>query len=87
MRNFTDEQTSFRTSFRRFLEREVAPNMKTYRDEGIVDREIYRKAGENGFLLIWADEDLGGVGDSDFRYEQIIMEEMARADCGESRPI
>ncbi|MEQ8751333.1 acyl-CoA dehydrogenase family protein [Marinicaulis aureus] len=86
MRNFTDEQTSFRTSFRRFLEREVAPNMKTYRDEGIVDREIYRKAGENGFLLIWADEDLGGVGDSDFRYEQIIMEEMARADCGEWFP-
>ncbi len=86
MRKFTDEQTSFRASFRRFLEREVAPHMETYRNNGIVDREIYRKAGENGFLLIWADEKYGGVGDSDFRYEQIIMEEMARADCGEWFP-
>lgn len=86
MRKFTDEQTSFRASFRRFLEREVAPNMETYRNDGIVDREIYRTAGENGFLLIWADGDFGGAGDSDFRYEQIIMEEVARADCGEWFP-
>ncbi|PQA87386.1 acyl-CoA dehydrogenase family protein [Hyphococcus luteus] len=86
MRHFTDEQVSFRSSFRRFLEREVAPNMESYRHDGIVDREVYRKAGENGFLLIWADEDFGGVGDSDFRYEQIIMEEVARADCGEWFP-
>lgn len=86
MRHFTDEQVSFRSSFRRFLEREVAPNMESYRNDGIVDREIYRKAGENGFLLIWADEDFGGVSDSDFRYEQIIMEEVARADCGEWFP-
>ncbi len=86
MREFTDEQNSFREAFRRFLQREVAPNMEAYRAEGIVDREIYRKAGENGFLLIWADEEYGGIGDDDFRYEQVVMEEVARADCGEWFP-
>jgi len=86
MREFTDEQEAFRAAFRRFLQREVAPNMGTYRAEGIVDREIYRKAGDNGFLLIWADEEHGGIGDDDFRYEQVIMEEVALADCGEWFP-
>lgn len=86
MRNFTEEQVAFRGEFRKFLEREVAPHMPRFREEGIVDREIYRKAGEQGFLLIWADEEYGGIGDNDFRFEQIIMEEVARADCTEWFP-
>ena len=86
MRNFTDEQISFRVEFRKFLEREVAPHMARFREQGIVDREIYKKAGEQGFLLIWADEAYGGIGDPDFRFEQIIMEEVARADCTEWFP-
>jgi acyl-CoA dehydrogenase len=85
-RAFSDDQQMFRAEFRKFVEQEVAPHMPRYREEGIVDREIYRKAGEAGFLLIWADPQFGGVGDSDFRFEQIIMEEVARADCGEWFP-
>ena len=33
--------------------------------------------------MIWPDERHGGLGDDDFRYEQIIIEETARAGCGE----
>ena len=43
-----------------------------------MDREAYEKAGEMGLLLMWADEKYGGAGVSDFRYEQIILEENAR---------
>ncbi len=83
MRSFTEEQNLFRETYRRFLTNEVAPNMEQWREAGIVDRDIFRRAGELGFLMIWPDEQYGGLGDTDFRYEQIIIEETVRAGCGE----
>lgn len=83
MRNFTEEQNMFRGAYRKFLESEVQPHMERFQEQGIVDREIFEKAGEQGFLMIWPDEQYGGLGDRDFRYEQIIIEENARAGTGE----
>ncbi len=83
MRNFTEEQQMFRDAYRKFLEAEVQPHIPRFREEGIVDREIFKKAGDQGFLMIWPDEKYGGLGDKDFRYEQIIIEETTRAGCGE----
>lgn len=83
MRKFTEEQVFFREAYRKFLEVEVAPNMERYKEQGIVDREVFERAGENGYLMIWPDEQYGGLGDNDFRYEQIIIEENARAGTGE----
>jgi acyl-CoA dehydrogenase len=82
-RNFTEEQIIFRASYRKFLESEVKPHMAQWRKNGIVSREIFRKAGERGMLMIWPDPKYGGLGETDFRYEQIIIEETARAGCGE----
>ena len=53
MRLFTEEQQMFRDAYRKFLETEVQPQMPLFREEGIVDMEIFRKAGEQVFLLIW----------------------------------
>lgn len=75
---FTEEQDMFRESYRRFVEREIMPNAERWRENGIVDRETFAKAGAQGFLLTWADEKYGGAGLADFRYEQIIIEENAR---------
>ncbi len=83
MRQFTEDQNMFRDAYRKFLAQEVAPHMEEFREKGIVDREIFKKAGDQGFLMIWPDEEYGGLGDSDFRYEQIIMEENSRAGTGE----
>lgn len=83
MRNFTEEQLMFREAYRKFLERDIAPNMPRWRDNGIVDRDAFTKAGEQGFLMVWPDEKYGGLGDNDFRYEQIIIEETMRQQCGE----
>ncbi len=83
MREFTEEQNLFREAYRRFLADEVAPNMPVWREQGIVDRSTFRKAGELGMLMVWPDERHGGLGDRDFRYEQIIIEETARQDCAE----
>ncbi len=82
MRQFTEEQNMFREAYRRFLEQELAPDVAKWEEQGIVDREAYKKAGDHGFLMIWPAEQYGGLGDRDFRYEQIIMEETCRANCG-----
>ncbi len=74
---FDMEHEMFRDSVRKFLQREVTPNIETWLERGIVDREVFRKAGEQGLCLIWADEQFGGLGVDDFRFEQIIIEEMA----------
>lgn len=83
MRDFTEEQVLFRAAFRKFLEKEIVPNMQRWREQGIVDREAFKKAGEQGFLMIWADEKYGGSGDKDFRFDQITIEETVSAQCGE----
>lgn len=83
MREFSQEQNMFREAYRKFLEQDIAPNMEQWRNNGIVDRDAFTKAGEQGFLMVWPDEEYGGLGDNDFRYEQIIIEETVRQQCGE----
>lgn len=80
-RKFTEEQNMFREAYRKFLHDEIVPNMEKWREEGIVDRSAFKKAGDLGFLMVWPDEEFGGMGDNDFRYEQIIIEELAYALC------
>jgi acyl-CoA dehydrogenase len=82
-RQFTEEQTMFRDAYRKFLAAEIVPHMESWREDGIVHRDAFRKAGEQGFLMVWPDEKYGGLGDPDFRYEQIIMEEAAYARVGD----
>jgi acyl-CoA dehydrogenase len=69
---------SFRQTFRQFIEREIRPHQERWRDQGQVDREIWRKAGAQGFLCPWLDEKYGGAG-ADFVCSVIVMEELARA--------
>ncbi len=82
-REFTEEQHMFRDAYRKFLAAEIVPHMEGWREAGIVDREAFLKAGEQGFLMVWPDEEYGGMGDSDFRFEQIIIEETAYARAGD----
>ncbi|EAQ99420.1 acyl-CoA dehydrogenase family protein [Congregibacter litoralis] len=82
-RAFTEEQVMFRDAYRKFLSTEIVPHMEAWREAGIVDREAFRKAGERGFLMVWPDEKYGGMGDPDFRFEQVIIEETAYARVGD----
>lgn len=80
---FDPEHEQFRDSVRAFMETEVAPHAEAWREAGMVDRAVYRKAGEAGLLCTWADERYGGAGTDDFRFEQIIIEEnMRHGDIG-----
>ncbi len=77
-RNFTEEHQMFRDAFRLFLEREVVPYQEAWREQGMVSREVWLRAGAQGYLLPWAEEAYGGLGISDFRYTQIQIEELMR---------
>ncbi|MFK8020590.1 MAG: acyl-CoA dehydrogenase family protein [Pseudomonadales bacterium] len=83
MRIFTEEQNMFRDAYRKFLAAEIVPHMEEWREAGIVDRSAFEKAGAQGFLMVWPDEQYGGLGDNDFRFEQIIIEETAYARVGD----
>ncbi|MCX7170612.1 MAG: acyl-CoA dehydrogenase family protein, partial [Proteobacteria bacterium] len=47
---FSEEHTLFRDTVRRFMEQQVVPHHADWETQGYVDREIWRKAGTNGFL-------------------------------------
>jgi alkylation response protein AidB-like acyl-CoA dehydrogenase len=75
---FELEHDQFRDSVRKFMQAEIWPHVERWQEAGIVDREAFTKAGANGLLCTWAEEQYGGLGIEDFRFEQIIMEENTR---------
>jgi acyl-CoA dehydrogenase len=68
----------FREGARRWFVNEVEPQTARWREQGFVEPEWFRRAGDQGYLLMWADEAYGGAGIADFRYEQILIEECTR---------
>jgi acyl-CoA dehydrogenase len=75
---FSADHEAFRDSFRRFMEKEIAPFHEAWEEQGYVDREVWRKAGQNGFLCMTMPEAHGGAG-ADKLYSVVQMEELARA--------
>jgi acyl-CoA dehydrogenase len=75
---FTPEHETFRDSVRRFMEQEVKPHDERWQEQGYVDREVWLKAGANGFLCASMPEAYGGSG-ADRLYSVVLMEEQARA--------
>jgi alkylation response protein AidB-like acyl-CoA dehydrogenase len=75
---FDDEHEAFRETVATFLDKEAVPHHEEWEREGIVDREVWAKAGAQGLLGLQLPEEYGGGGTPDFRYNAIVGEEMAR---------
>jgi acyl-CoA dehydrogenase len=75
---FTPDHESFRDSFRKFVDKEIAPFHEEWEEQGFVAREVWNKAGDNGFLCMSMPEEYGG-SDADKLYSVIQFEEVARA--------
>jgi len=75
---FNEDHEMFRDASRAFLINEIKPHVDKWNEAEIVDREAFLKAGEQGMLCMWADEKYGGAGITDFRFEQILIEENAK---------
>jgi long-chain-acyl-CoA dehydrogenase len=72
------DHEDFRQSVRAFLEKVVAPFHGQWESAGIVPREVWTAAGEQGFLGIDQEERYGGGGVPDFRYHAVLDEELTR---------
>ena len=79
--HFETEHKLFRESFRAFLQKEVVPHQDAWEEAGVVSREVWKKAGEMGFLLPWADEEYGGSGMGKTAM-CVVSEELSRAWIG-----
>jgi acyl-CoA dehydrogenase len=70
----------FADSVAEFLEGEAAPErVQKWRDAGIVERDFWTKAGQQGLLGISVPEEYGGAG-GDFRHDVILIDQVARRD-------
>jgi alkylation response protein AidB-like acyl-CoA dehydrogenase len=76
---FDEEHEQFRQSFRRWLAKEVVPLHVEWEDAGIIPREVFRTAGDHGFLGTAVPAEYGGGGVDDFRYNLVIGEEVQAA--------
>jgi alkylation response protein AidB-like acyl-CoA dehydrogenase len=76
---YEQEHEDFRATARAFLDKEVVPFHGQWEKDGQVDREVWRKAGDAGLLCFDVDEEYGGAGVKDFRYNVVLTEEITRA--------
>ncbi len=74
---FDSEHELLRSSLRRFLENEAVPHYEEWEKAGQIDRSLWIKAGEQGFLSPTVPEEYGGLG-LDFLYNTIVTEEIGR---------
>ena len=80
---FEEEHNMFREAARDFVQAEVAPNVERWHEQGFCDRELFKKAGQQGLLGMMAPEEFGGGGmANDYRFNAILSEELAEADSG-----
>ncbi len=74
---FQEEHDMWRNSVRRFVETEIVPFHAQWEQDGIVPRELWRKAGEQGLLCCTVPEAYGGLG-LDYLFDVVVFEELWR---------
>jgi citronellyl-CoA dehydrogenase len=75
---FTEEHEAFRKTVRAWVEKELTPHALEWDRAGIFPREIFKKAGELGFLGINHDPKYGGSG-LDYWFVTAFAEELTRS--------
>lgn len=73
---YDETHEAFRDSVRRFLQREMLPNIERWEEQGMADRSFWLAAGAAGLLCPTVPEEYGGPG-LDYLYNAIVVEEIA----------
>ncbi len=71
---YSAEHEEFRKNVRRFFVEECAPHHERWEEQQQVDRGIWNRAGELGFLCLTIPEEYGGMG-VDRLFSAVLMEE------------
>jgi acyl-CoA dehydrogenase len=75
---FSEEHEMYRSTVRQFIAKEIMPRYADWEAEGIVPRDVWRRAGDVGLLCPSVPEVYGGPG-GDFLHGAVVIEEMATA--------
>ncbi len=78
---FTEEHNLFRESLKDFLKKEVVPHIEEWEKTGNIDKSIWKKFGDMGFLGISYPETYGGLNLDTF-YMIILLEELQKINSG-----
>ena len=78
-KHYDDEHVAFGEAFRAFADKVIAPNYLEWEKAGITPREVFQEAGKSGFLGMAVPEQYGGGGVDDFRFNQVLNEQIALA--------
>ena len=72
------EHKQFRDTAARFVAEQITPSHESWEVAGQWDRSLFTEAGKNGLIGFEVDEQFGGPGVDDFRYNAILIDEIAR---------
>jgi len=73
----TEEMDLFRDQASRFIGAEMAPHAKRWREQGYIDRDIWKKLGAMSLMLPELPEEYGGAGGS-LAHQLVVLEELTR---------
>ncbi len=76
---FQEEHEMLRKSVRSWVEKEIKPYVEQWEEQGEFPRQLFKRAGELGFLGLTYPEEYGGSGE-DYLAGAVFFEELAR--CG-----
>lgn len=77
----TDHQ-DFRESVHNFVHIDAVPNYARYCAQGLIDRELWLKAGSLGMLGLQVPAEFGGSEAGDWRFTAVVLEELSRFSSG-----
>jgi len=75
---YEPDHHAFRAMVRTFVQREIEPFHQRWDDDGHIDPQVWKTAGEQGLLGLAVPEEYGGGGAPDYRFRRVIAEELAR---------
>ncbi|MBW8048852.1 MAG: acyl-CoA dehydrogenase [Cytophagales bacterium] len=78
---FTEEHELLRQSIRKFIEKEIIPNVEEWEKNNICSKDVFKKMGEHGFFGVTFPEKYEGSG-MNFWSAVVITDELAQANIG-----
>jgi len=72
---FNETHDAFRTAVKKFVDKEINPNMNEWEEKTVPLHDLFKKMGDLGFLGIRYDPKYGGGG-LDYWFETIMLEEI-----------
>jgi alkylation response protein AidB-like acyl-CoA dehydrogenase len=76
------DHESFRGAVRQWLAAEVIPRMDEFAEARLIARDVWLSAGKQGLLSLEIPEEYGGGEAGDYRFNSVLMEELAKVSLG-----